>query len=351
MKQKKNTIINIILIFISVCIISCFCIYQNNLVNLLNSIHTLNSFWLLISLICIITYWFIDAQIIQAFTKDIYYDEFSFKMSLKTTMVGQYFSSISPLGIAGQPMQVVSMTRNGITSGIAMLVLVRKFLMYQTVLTFYSLFIIVFNFNFFNNLIPGFITLAIIGLICQSTLVVLLALFSINKTFTSKLIHSFFFLLYKFHVIKKPEENKKKVEQQLSSYLKYNKSMNRNLKLNIKLYLLTFLQLMCIFSIPFFIYKSFGYTGFPYLSMLSAQAFVTMISSYTPLPGGSGTTEGSFIVIFQKFFDSENINQAMLLWRFITYYLSIIVGAFFVKFASKAEKLSLSLNEKQELPI
>ncbi len=69
-----------------------------------------------------------------------------------------------------------------------------------------------------------------------------------------------------------------------------------------------------------------------------------MISSYTPLPGAAGAAEGSFLVIFQMFFDDGVIKKAMLLWRLITYYSSIIVGAFFAGFDKKREKMKSVLN-------
>ena len=72
--------------------------------------------------------------------------------------------------------------------------------------------------------------------------------------------------------------------------------------------------------------------------MVAAQSFVTMISTYTPLPGAAGAAEGSFLIIFQIFFRQDILRQAMLLWRFIAYYSCIIVGAFFAGLDKKSER-------------
>ena len=46
----------------------------------------------------------------------------------------------------------------------------------------------------------------------------------------------------------------------------------------------------------------------------------------TPLPGGSGAQEGGFYLFFQQAFPAGTLVGALLLWRFMTYYLSIIIG-------------------------
>ena len=336
-KKKLNfkNVFNTSLIIFSVGIITFSCLYENNLMKLISALPSLNPFWLTLAISSIFISWTIDAHIIKIITRSVYSSDYSLKNAFKVTMIGQYFSAITPFGVAGQPMQLLALTRQGVSSGVAISVLVRKFLIYQTTLTFYSLIVIIFQYNFFSQAISGFMSLAIIGFLSQASVVLLLTLFSINKNLTTKLIMLFFKLISKMRIIKNPEELSKKLEKQLNFYLENNKSMNHNSRLTAKLYLTTFLQLTVLFSVPFLIYKSYHYPGFPFFNMVSAQALLTMIASYTPLPGGSGTNEGGFIIIFNMFFNDLDISQAMLLWRFITYYFCIIVGIFFAKIGNK----------------
>ncbi|MGI6193147.1 MAG: lysylphosphatidylglycerol synthase transmembrane domain-containing protein, partial [Christensenellales bacterium] len=92
-------------------------------------------------------------------------------------------------------------------------------------------------------------------------------------------------------------------------------------------YFLTFLQLCCYFLIPYCVYRAFGLVGAPVFMMVSAAAYVYMISSFMPLPGGSGAAESSFYMLFLLFFSNSVIAPAMLLWRTITYYSCLIAGA------------------------
>ena len=50
-------------------------------------------------------------------------------------------------------------------------------------------------------------------------------------------------------------------------------------------------------------------------------------AAYTPLPGASGAQEGVFALYFANIFPDGIRLMALLLWRFFTYYLALIVGA------------------------
>ena len=104
--------------------------------------------------------------------------------------------------------------------------------------------------------------------------------------------------------------------------------MGRSLKLYLPVVLLTILQITLNSSIPYMIYRSFGLPpeAVSLWTMLAAQQFVAMVSAFIPLPGASGGAEGSFLLFFGKFF-GDTIAPAILLWRTITYYLNIALGA------------------------
>ena len=347
-KRDYKKIFNIGLLLLSLGMLVYFCLADNNLATLLSSIPNLQTFWLIAAILCIAVVWGLDALLVYTITRSVYPNSYPFKSAFKVAMVGQYFNAISPFAIAGQPMQLVAMSRQGVSTGIALSVLVRKYLIYQVTLTVYSLAVILFRFQFFDSQIHGFMPLALVGFGAQAGIVLLLLLFSTNRKLTTKLIDGVFWLLSKLHIVKKPEETSEKVKTQLEFYLDNNKQMNHNLRMSLTLYGLTFLQMTVLFSVPFFIYKAFHNGGFPIFDMVSAQAFVTMIASYTPLPGASGTSEGSFLVLFDLFFHGQVTKQAMLLWRFITYYSSIIVGSAFAGLEKKADKMEVSFHSSEQ---
>ncbi len=344
--MKKNhaldwkKVFNICLLCLSFGMIIYFCIKDNNLAILIQSFSSLNFFWLIPAVLLIVGVWALESLLYYLIVNSVYPHQYSWKQAFRVTMVGQYFSAITPFGVAGQPMQLVALSRQGVSSGVAVSVVVRKFLIYQTTLSLYSLGVILLKSGFFESQIHGFLPLALVGFLSQAASVLLLFLFSVSRTFTSKLIQFFFWLLSKLHLVKHPEEKSKRIHAQLESYLDNNKAMNHNWKLSLQLYGLTLLELTVLFSVPFFLYKAYHNPGAPYFDMVSAQAFVTMIAAYTPLPGAAGTSEGSFLVLFNLFFQGETVKQAMLLWRFITYYFTIIIGVFFARLGKKRPELT-----------
>lgn len=338
-KSKASKWFQWALFAVTLGLLAYFCISDNNLATLLHSLPTLNLFWLVCAVACMLVNWMMDSLVIHNLVSTSYNMDFGFKRAFKVTMVGQYFNSVTPFAVGGQPMQLLALTRQGISSGIALSTLVRKYLVYQTAITGYSLLVILVKYGFFRSQFQGFMALAFIGFLSQSAVVVVLILFTRSPTFTTKMIHGLVWLLTKLHIVKKPKEISEKVKGQLEFYIENNKAMLGNRRMRAKTYGYTLIQLTALFCVPFFIYKTFHNPGAPIVDMIAAQSFVTMISSYTPLPGAAGAAEGSFLVIFQIFFRQDIIRQAMLLWRLITYYSCIIVGAFFAGLGSKNEKL------------
>ena len=90
--------------------------------------------------------------------------------------------------------------------------------------------------------------------------------------------------------------------------------------------LLTFFQLTCYFLVPYCLYRGFGLTNVSIVDIIAATAFVLMVTSFIPLPGGSGGAEGGFYIIFGMFFIGKYIVPAILVWRIITYYMWMVIG-------------------------
>ena len=63
------------------------------------------------------------------------------------------------------------------------------------------------------------------------------------------------------------------------------------------------------------------------MELITMGVLLYIGASYTPLPGASGAQEGGFAVLFKGIFPDARLFVALLIWRFSTYYLNVIVGA------------------------
>ena len=92
--------------------------------------------------------------------------------------------------------------------------------------------------------------------------------------------------------------------------------------------LYNFLALLAFYLIPLvLLYGTGDYTSINAFTAIITSAYVMMVGSFVPIPGGSGGLEYAFIVFYSTFITGPVLNAIMLLWRAITYYFGMIVGA------------------------
>lgn len=328
MKKKFSgkTIFNTAMLLLSIMILVYFCVSENGLLDLIKSARNFSKLWLLMALICHFLNIFIDAYLIFRFV-NTGHKFYSFKNAFKCCMVGQFFSAVTPGASGGQPMQIYAMSKQGIDPGHSTSALVQKFLVYQSTITIYSAIAIFFkSYIFKSDILHVMKGLSVFGFCSQAFVIIILLLFSFNQKLTSNIIKMIFNILSKFKLIKNPKEKIKNIEAQLSAFHVSNNRLYRNPSLVLETYILTTLQITCMFVVPYCIYRAFHFYGASIFDMIASQAFVTMISSFMPLPGGSGIAEGGFLAFFSSFFTEQTIKSAVLLWRTITYFLTILIS-------------------------
>lgn len=329
MKKKLNgkLIFNIVCLMVPIGLIIYFLTSENGFIDLMENASKLNKWWLLSGFLFQFSNVLIDAVVLYLLTNN-YDKSYNFKKAFKATAVGQFFSIITPGAVGGQPMQLYCMSKQKIDTGIASSCLVQKFLVYQTTITLYSFFAMIFNLDLFYGELKGLmLSLALFGFLSHVVVVAFIFVFSFNKKLASSITTFIFNILAKMKIIKDPENQIKKLEKQMDFFHESNLKLYKNKKLLIITCLLTIVQLTLIFSISYLVYRSFGLFGASASDMITAQAFVTMVSSFMPLPGGSGAAEGSFYVFFKIFFTQDTIKSAILIWRIITYFFNVIIFA------------------------
>ena len=89
---------------------------------------------------------------------------------------------------------------------------------------------------------------------------------------------------------------------------------------------ITMLQLAFFYLVPYFLMLSFGHHDVDFFSVMAASAFVQLLSSAVPLPGGTGGAEGGFALFLGHFYGSA-ATAGYLLWRLITFIAPTILAA------------------------
>ena len=171
--------------------------------------------------------------------------------------------------------------------------------------------------------------LFILGVIINSAALIVLLIAIFSKRLSNALI-KFAVNVLKFFKVKNIEEKRDKLEQGLISYQDSAKYIKTHKKVMLLTLFTTCAQIIFYYSIPYWIYRAFGLQALNIFQIIAIQATLYTISAGLPLPGAVGVSEGSFIAIFEKVFESENINSAMLLSRGVSFYLFVIISGIVV---------------------
>jgi uncharacterized protein (TIRG00374 family) len=337
-KVQGKTIFNALILLLSAGLVIYFCVSEDGLIDLAHHVTNFKKFWLVLAVLCMFADLILDTVLIYLFTRNAE-NQYTMRHAFKTCMVGHLYSAVTPFQSGGQPMQIYVMSKQGIDPGVSTSAMVQKFFVYQSALTLYSAFAIVFRFRFFNGALNGVMWgLALAGFAVQAAVIVMILLISFNQNITQRIVLFLCRLLHKLHIVKNYEETSAAWQKQLTFFHDSNKVLYTNKLLMLKTYVITFFQLTALFVVSYCIYRAFNIGTAPAVDMICAQAFVTMVSSLVPLPGAAGASEGSFYVFFSMFFTGGTIKSAILLWRIVTYYAVILVSAPFSRITKKMQE-------------
>ena len=316
---------------------SCLIIYiytKEDVATIQKVLQNIDIKFMFLAVLFMVAYWVLEAMVLDVFAKSFYKKQ-KFKDSFKTSMVGQFFNSITPFSSGGQPLQALSMVKGGMPLGFATSSLLAKFIVYQVVLTLYCAVLLFLKMETFTRDVGGFQKLAFIGFAINVIVVIILFTVAKSSKSSKKIVDLILrkgekIILFKKPLIKNAEEKREYLYEEIDNFNDNFKVIKTQKKTLLFGSIFTFLQLNASFFVPYCIYLSFGLPPQSILTFIAAQAFVQMISAFVPLPGGSGGAELSFLAFYKLLFPAQYITVAMLLWRVTTFYLTILVSVFFI---------------------
>ena len=137
-------------------------------------------------------------------------------------------------------------------------------------------------------------------------------------------------------IIKNKEETKQKIEKYLLDFDEGARILLKNKWKFLYLVFIEFLALLLLYLIPYFLIKGVDLKiEISVLNVIVTSAYVMLIGSFVPIPGGTGGLEYGFIAFFGNFITGPILNAIMLLWRFVTYYFGMILGSIVLSLRKK----------------
>ena len=331
----KKKFINIVLIIIFTLIVLYFSLkdnYDEIIELLLNS----DIRWLFIGYLFVLSYTFLKSVV----TNDIInkFKKFDMKKTFDLQLMTFFFNAITPFSTGGQPFQVYTLKKNKLSLSDGTNVIVQESIIHQIALIVVGFLAIIINEIFDIYKFEGIIlTFLILGFGLNILVIFLLFLVS-HSNKIDKLITKYIVKILTFLRIIKNKEILNKLHNTIDNFNYNSKILLKDKKRFIKLILINCLALLCLYIVPLTILFSFNnYVSFDGMIAIVLVSFISIISSYVPLPGGIGGQEYLFILMFGVYVNQPLLSSLMIMWRFITYYLPMIVGAVIFNIKNKVK--------------
>ena len=130
--------------------------------------------------------------------------------------------------------------------------------------------------------------------------------------------------LAKIHLVKNKKKAIEKIEYEVDEYAKNVRKILKTKGLFLRAIGLSVAFNGLIAMIPFFVLTAFG-GEMDFLPCFVTTVAVTAAVYFVPTPGNAGAAEGTFFVVFSAL-SQGYVFWAMLLWRFFSYYIYIMMG-------------------------
>ncbi|MBR3115981.1 flippase-like domain-containing protein [Candidatus Saccharibacteria bacterium] len=245
------------------------------------------------------------------------------KVARRTVLLGRYYDNITPAAIGGQPFQIYYMRKNSkLSHGASTSVPIFGMISGQIGFIIIAVFCFLFGSLTINNAV--LIGTACFGLLFYAFWPVIVMIATFLPKATTELISIIVKFLAKIHIVKNKKETIQKAEYEVNEYAKCVRRILQTKGLFIKTIVLSVVFHVLISMIPFFVLTAFG-GQVDFLPCFVTTVAVTSAVYFVPTPGNAGAAEGTFYIVFSAL-SSGYIFWAMLVWRFFSYYIYVIMG-------------------------
>ena len=291
----------------------------------------------------------IDGFIIWVFCR-LYTREYKLHQGVATSLVGQFYSDVTPGASGGQVMQVYTLKSQGIQVSNAASIMVMWFILYQTALIIFDVGAYSVEWNQImaikNIDIPmndgGTLTLPllpfiILGFLLNLSVIALLFIMSYSHKVHNFILHYVIGFFGRIHIIKNPDKTRENLRVQVENF----KIELRRLQANIPVVILQIILFLALlfsrYCIPYFAGKAlhgFGDSAaFDFGSMMEASflsAFHQMVTGLIPIPGSAGVSELFYYYLFNNYFGNNEavVSATQILWRTATFHVMLVVSGF-----------------------
>lgn len=332
-KLIKKSLFSLGIFFLFVVLVFIIIFKENDFQTIFKVILTGDKKYLIIAIIAMASFSFFEALSVQT-TLKLFGNKISIFKCYKYALGGFFISGITPSSSGGDPMQHYLMNKDNLKVSHSTIALLVKLLSFQFVVILISLIGFVYSYKTINSL-TNFKYLVFLGLTLNFLVFLFYFLLIFQKKIITWLVNILLKLLTKLKY-KKIANLEVKITNYLTEFARVSKLLKEHKLTILKVILITLLQMLIYFTIPYFIALSLNTKTGNIINYIFIQAVLFVSVSALPFPGAVGISEVSFLKLYQTLFKKELLVSAMLMTRFVNFYLFIIysglvIVSYFIK--------------------
>ncbi len=343
MKNSTRNLLNGVLIFGVPVGILVYTLCSGDLLAALRELGNADVRWMLLALLSMAGFLFLSGESVWSSLKRQGY-LLPRRLTVSAAIVGEFYSNITPGASGGQPMEIYRLHRYGVPVGVGTSATMTRFVAYHIAAFLLTTVLGAVYWPFLKMQVGANMPILIVGYAMNTLATGVVLLLSLVRQPVHWLIDKVVSIGSRLHVIRDAEKTRQSFRSSADTFYDSVLTLRRHKAEVLRQLLLCSMQLFLYMCVPYFIYRGLGLSGVsgPKIVMMALMEY--MSAAYVPLPGASGAREGVFSLYFDQIFTGANALAAMLIWRFITYYSTLLVGAS----VSVVSRLTLPGKKKDE---
>ena len=348
LKKWQHYALNILFILVLAGIVY-WVVVKDNSVDILSLIKKADFFWIGVAILCLLLMRCCTAYIYKClchFTHPHYRLVDGFVNSFS----GFFFSAITPSYTGGQFAQAYVFGKQGIPISVAASVLWVDFVIAQSTLVTSVLLFLLLRFNYFYYNYSQFFIFVIIGFFMNAAIIVVLFMLVRFPRFYKWVMNTGVEIVGKLKLTKDKEVLREKINRTVDRFQNELSIFASHKKLLALLFSIDFVKNLLYYIVPYFVALGLrlAVPANQIIHIMALASFVNVINALIPLPGSSGGTEVTFVLMFSTIFGNIQATSIMLVWRFITYYLMMIIGGIMFVIVKVSPSKTITESEKKE---
>lgn len=241
-----------------------------------------------------------------------------------------FFNGVTPFASGGQPFQAYSFKKKDVGYSESTGILLINYIIYQAVITVMFLIAFILNVDYLKSNVSNVYGIMILGLVINILVLIIFIGIGCSK-FVRNLFLKFIKLLAKIKFLTKTLEKRMlKIESYFNDYQEAFKYMSKNKLALLISTAIKVITMLVYYAIPFFVLRAVrvNVTYNDMFFIIAMTCFSICMTCWIPTPGASGGIELAFKTLFASIVGvtSTVAVSGMLVWRFITYYLLMLIS-------------------------